>query len=146
MTDKLTTDLQDFLKLEDDYLTSISGRKPLVAYLCLLAIVFTGVAILVALLARRRQIALGIALGVWIFFELIYGVLMLATTLPAGECPQDHPARRPAGQSGRPGPRALAAPGRGAASVRARGRHAGQAHRLRLCGYGLFRRFGVNRR
>ena len=52
-----------------------------VAYLCLLAIVFTGVAILVALLARRRQIALGIALGVWIFFELIYGVLMLATTL-----------------------------------------------------------------
>jgi Cu-processing system permease protein len=38
------------------------------------------------LLARRRPIALGLALGVWIFFELAYGVLMLASTLylPAG--------------------------------------------------------------
>jgi Cu-processing system permease protein len=52
-----------------------------VAYLSLLAVAFTGIALLVALAARRRQIALGIALGVWIFFELIYGLLMLATTL-----------------------------------------------------------------
>jgi Cu-processing system permease protein len=52
-----------------------------IGYLSLLALAFTGIAFLVALLARRRQIALGVALGVWIFFELVYGVLMLATTL-----------------------------------------------------------------
>ncbi|HUV12374.1 MAG TPA: ABC transporter permease subunit [Acidobacteriota bacterium] len=50
-------------------------------YSCLLAVVFTGISVLISLLARRRQIALGIALGVWVFFELLYGVLMLATTL-----------------------------------------------------------------
>ena len=38
-------------------------------------------ALLVTVLARRRQIALGIGLGVWIFYELIYGVIMLASTL-----------------------------------------------------------------
>ncbi len=52
-----------------------------VAYLSLLAVAFTGIALLVTLLARRRQIALGAALGVWIFFELAYGVLMLGSTL-----------------------------------------------------------------
>ncbi|MGD8895368.1 MAG: ABC transporter permease [Acidobacteriota bacterium] len=52
-----------------------------IGYLSLLALAFTGIALLLALLARRRQIALGVALGVWIFFELVYGVLMLATTL-----------------------------------------------------------------
>jgi len=52
-----------------------------VVYLSLLAVAFTGIALLVVLLARRRQIALGIALGVWIFFELAYGVIMLASTL-----------------------------------------------------------------
>lgn len=52
-----------------------------VAYLSLLAVAFTGIALLVTLLSRRRQIALGIALAVWIFFELVYGVLMLASTL-----------------------------------------------------------------
>lgn len=50
-------------------------------YSCLLAVVFTGLSVLISLLARRRQVALGIALGVWVFFELLYGVLMLATTL-----------------------------------------------------------------
>jgi Cu-processing system permease protein len=50
-------------------------------YSCLLAVVFTGLSVLVSLLANRRQFALGIALGIWIFFELLYGVLMLATTL-----------------------------------------------------------------
>ena len=57
-----------------------------IGYLILLALAFTGIALLVTLLARRRQIALGIALGVWIFFELAYGVIMLASTLylPAG--------------------------------------------------------------
>jgi Cu-processing system permease protein len=52
-----------------------------VVYLSLLAVAFTGIALLVALATRRRPIALGIALGVWILFELVYGVLMLATTL-----------------------------------------------------------------
>jgi Cu-processing system permease protein len=52
-----------------------------IAYLSLLALAFTGLAILVTLLSRRRQIALGVALGVWVFFELIYGVLMLGSTL-----------------------------------------------------------------
>jgi len=50
-------------------------------YSCLLAVVFSGLSVLIALLARRRQVALGVALGIWIFFELLYGVLMLATTL-----------------------------------------------------------------
>jgi Cu-processing system permease protein len=52
-----------------------------IGYLSLLALAFTGIALLVTLLARRRQIALGVALGVWIFYELIYGVIMLASTL-----------------------------------------------------------------
>ena len=57
-----------------------------VAYSLLLATVFTGLSVLISLLARRRQIALGIALVVWVFYELVYGVLMLGTTLylPAG--------------------------------------------------------------
>jgi Cu-processing system permease protein len=52
-----------------------------VFYACLLAIVFVGLSLLIALLARRREMALGIALGVWIFFEVLYGLLMLGTTL-----------------------------------------------------------------
>ena len=52
-----------------------------IGYLSVLALAFTGLALLVTLLARRRQIALGVALGVWIFYELIYGVIMLASTL-----------------------------------------------------------------
>jgi Cu-processing system permease protein len=52
-----------------------------IGYLSLLAVAFTGIALLVTLLSRRRQIALGVALAVWIFFELAYGVMMLASTL-----------------------------------------------------------------
>jgi Cu-processing system permease protein len=52
-----------------------------VAYSSLLGLVFTGLAVLISLAARRRQIALGIALAVWVFYELVYGVLMLASTL-----------------------------------------------------------------
>ncbi len=52
-----------------------------IVYLGLLAMAFTGIALLVTLLAKRRQVALGIALGVWIFFELVYGLLMLGSTL-----------------------------------------------------------------
>ena len=47
----------------------------------LLAVVFTGLAVVIALLSRRQQIALGISVGVWIFFELVYGMIMLGTTL-----------------------------------------------------------------
>jgi Cu-processing system permease protein len=52
-----------------------------VLYSCLLAAVFTGLSVLIALLAKRRPVALGVAIAVWIFFELVYGLLMLATTL-----------------------------------------------------------------
>jgi Cu-processing system permease protein len=52
-----------------------------VLFSCLLAAVFTGLSVLIALLAGRRPIALGVAIAVWIFFELVYGLLMLATTL-----------------------------------------------------------------
>ena len=52
-----------------------------VVYSMMLAMVFTGLSVLIALVARRRQIALGIALGVWVFYELVYGMLMLGTTL-----------------------------------------------------------------
>ncbi len=52
-----------------------------VFYAVLLALVFTGLSLLIALLSRRRPIALGIALGVWVFYELIYGLMMLGTTL-----------------------------------------------------------------
>jgi Cu-processing system permease protein len=52
-----------------------------VIFCMLLAVIFVGLSVLIALIAGRRQIALGIALGVWIFYELVYGVLMLGTTL-----------------------------------------------------------------
>jgi Cu-processing system permease protein len=52
-----------------------------VVYSMMLAMVFTGLSVLISLVARRRQIALGIALGVWVFYELVYGMLMLGTTL-----------------------------------------------------------------
>lgn len=52
-----------------------------VFFSCLLAVVFTGLSVLIALLAGRRPVALGVAVGVWIVFELVYGLLMLATTL-----------------------------------------------------------------
>ena len=57
------------------------GYLLVVIYCSLLAVVFVGLAVLIAVVAQRRQIALGIALGVWIFYELVYGMLMLGTTL-----------------------------------------------------------------
>jgi Cu-processing system permease protein len=48
---------------------------------CLLATIFTSLSVLIALLAGRRPIALGVAIAIWIFYELVYGLLMLATTL-----------------------------------------------------------------
>jgi len=52
-----------------------------VLYSSLLALVFTGLSVLISLLARRRQIALGIGMAVWVFYELLYGMIMLGTTL-----------------------------------------------------------------
>jgi len=52
-----------------------------VLYSCLLAVVFAGVAVLIAVLSGGKPIGLGIAIAVWIFYELVYGLLMLATTL-----------------------------------------------------------------
>jgi Cu-processing system permease protein len=52
-----------------------------IGYAFLLAIVFTGLSLLISLLAGRKQIALGIALAVWIFYEVVFGVLILGTTL-----------------------------------------------------------------
>jgi len=47
----------------------------------LLAVVFTGLAVLIAISCHRQQIAMGVSVGVWIFFEVIYGLIMLGTTL-----------------------------------------------------------------
>ncbi len=52
-----------------------------IAYSFLLAIAFTGISVLISLLVGRRQIALGIGLAVWIFYELLYGVIILGSTL-----------------------------------------------------------------
>jgi Cu-processing system permease protein len=46
-----------------------------------LAVVFAGFAVLISLLSHRQPIALGIAVGVWFFFEFLYGMVMLGTTL-----------------------------------------------------------------
>jgi Cu-processing system permease protein len=52
-----------------------------IGYSLLLALVFTGISVLISLLSGRRQVSVGIALGVWILFEVVYGVAMLGTTL-----------------------------------------------------------------
>jgi Cu-processing system permease protein len=46
-----------------------------------LGIVFTGFAILISQFTNRKQITLGIAMGFWIFFELVYGLILLGFTL-----------------------------------------------------------------
>ena len=57
------------------------GYLMVVVYNTLLAVIFVGLSVLIALATGRKQIALGIAVGVWIFYELVYGMLMLGTTL-----------------------------------------------------------------
>ena len=52
-----------------------------VAFSLALAAIFTGLAVLIAIVADRRQIALGASVAVWLFFELLYGMLMLGATL-----------------------------------------------------------------
>ncbi len=46
-----------------------------------LGVVFVGCAILISQISNRQQIALGIAIGVWIFFEVVYGLIILGSTL-----------------------------------------------------------------
>ncbi|UCH64803.1 MAG: ABC transporter permease subunit [Ignavibacterium sp.] len=46
-----------------------------------LGIVFVGCAILISQISNRQQIALGIAIGIWIFFEVVYGLIILGSTL-----------------------------------------------------------------
>lgn len=46
-----------------------------------LSVIFTGLAVLIAISCDRQQIAMGVSVGVWIFFEVIYGLIMLGTTL-----------------------------------------------------------------
>jgi len=52
-----------------------------IGYSLLLALVFTGISVLISLLSGRTQLSVGIALAVWILFEVVYGVVMLGTTL-----------------------------------------------------------------
>lgn len=47
----------------------------------LLGAVFLGLALLISLLSNRQQVALGVAVGVWLFYEVIYGLFILGSTL-----------------------------------------------------------------
>jgi len=57
------------------------GYAIVIIFSMILGIIFTGCAILISQISQRQQIALGAAIGVWIFFEIIYGLLVLGTTL-----------------------------------------------------------------
>lgn len=57
------------------------GYALVVGLTLLLSMVFTGLAVLIALVSDRQQIALGVSIGVWLFFEVFYGLAMLGTTL-----------------------------------------------------------------
>jgi len=52
-----------------------------VANSLILGLVFLSIALLITLLTNRQQIALGIAIAVWLFFELFYGMMMMGMTL-----------------------------------------------------------------
>ena len=57
------------------------GYGLVILFSLLLGIIFTGCAILISQISNRQQIALGAAIGVWIFFEVVYGLLILGSTL-----------------------------------------------------------------
>jgi len=57
------------------------GYAVVILFSLLLGIIFTGCAVLISQVLNRQQIALGVAIGVWVFFEIVYGVLILGTTL-----------------------------------------------------------------
>jgi len=58
-----------------------AGYALVILFSFILGIVFTGCSIFISQISNRQQIALGIAIGVWIFFEVVYGLLILGTTL-----------------------------------------------------------------
>jgi len=57
------------------------GYMTTVFFIILQGLIFIGCAILITLLARRQQLAVGISIGIWIFFEVIYGLIILGTTI-----------------------------------------------------------------
>ena len=62
----------------------IDGAIPyalVVLHCVVLSAIFTGMAVVIVLLCRRRPVALGVAFGVWLIFELLYDVAMLGSTL-----------------------------------------------------------------
>ena len=58
-----------------------TGYALVIMFSLFLGIIFTGCAILISQISNRQQIALGAAIGVWVFFEVVYGLLILGTTL-----------------------------------------------------------------
>ena len=57
------------------------GYLFVILYATLMGTVFTGGAVLIAQIAKRQQLAIGIAIGVWIFYQVVYGMLVLGITL-----------------------------------------------------------------
>lgn len=57
------------------------GYATVILFSLFLGIIFTGCAVLISQIFHRQQIALGVAIGVWVFFEIVYGLLILGTTL-----------------------------------------------------------------
>jgi Cu-processing system permease protein len=57
------------------------GYAATVFFILLQGLIFLGCAILIAQLTKRQQLAVGISIGVWIFFEVIYGLIILGTTI-----------------------------------------------------------------
>ncbi len=62
-------------------LTGVLSYAMVIVFSLLLAVIFSGCAFLIAQIAKRQQIALGFAISVWIFFEVVYGLAMLGATL-----------------------------------------------------------------
>ncbi len=57
------------------------GYMTTVFFIVLQGLIFLGCAILIAQVTRRQQLAVGISIGFWIFFEVIYGLIILGTTI-----------------------------------------------------------------
>jgi len=57
------------------------GYALVILYSLFLGVIFTGCAVLISQISNRQQIALGAAIGIWVFYEVVYGLLILGTTL-----------------------------------------------------------------
>ena len=57
------------------------GYAATVFFIILEGLIFLGCAILIAQLTKRQQLAVGVSIGFWIFFEVIYGILILGSTI-----------------------------------------------------------------